>query len=388
MADIFISYKRTRRDVVERLAQVLRAHGWEVWYDARLTEGEQFRKEIETELAASKCAIVVWCDQSIVSDFVLDEAGWAKAQGALIQARWAEVKAPLGFGQQQHVDIIGWRQGVPALSSLITAVERLIGPPDAPTRGAMGTPSLKAKAAAATGTIIAPASVSAHLPPHLALQLERTLRDVMADHAMFDLRLLHPRVRRAAEDARRAELSAVNAQHRALHAAELAEDAARRARAKEPGYRVYTYPNDEMKRSYEGQWVKDTRHGYGVFFINGGNSAGSRYAGQFENGAMSGAGIYYYWPSSTSLRYEGEMTDDKSHGVGAYYWRDGRRMLGEFRHDLSNGSSVFVSSVGLRREGDYVDDKRNGCCVFWDDKGQVSQQGVWTDDVLTTPLSR
>jgi hypothetical protein len=140
VADIFISYKRSRRAVVQKLAAALQAHGWEVWFDARLTEGEQFRKEIESELALARCAIVLWCYQSVSADFVLDEAGWAKAQGALIQARWMDVRAPLGFGQQQQVDMIGWCQGLPPLAPLIAAVERLIGAPGHSTRGSMGRP--------------------------------------------------------------------------------------------------------------------------------------------------------------------------------------------------------------------------------------------------------
>jgi hypothetical protein len=69
---------------------------------------------------------------------VLDEAEFAKAQGALVQARWMDVNPPLGFRQYQAVDIIGWRRGVPALTNLIATLERVIGQPDNPTRGSMG----------------------------------------------------------------------------------------------------------------------------------------------------------------------------------------------------------------------------------------------------------
>lgn len=141
MSDIFLSYKRSRRPVVERLATALKMHGWDVWFDAHLTEGEQFRKEIERELEGSRCAVVLWCDQSLVSDFVLDEASWAKTQGVLVQARWQDVQVPLGFGQHQSVDLIGWDRGLPQLTKLITAIEKMIGVPGEPTRGPMGRPT-------------------------------------------------------------------------------------------------------------------------------------------------------------------------------------------------------------------------------------------------------
>lgn len=153
MADIFVSYKHSRRAVVERIAAALRAHGWEVWFDASLTDGEQFRSEIEMQLSAARCALVLWCEESVKADFVLDEAGWAKARGALVQARWMDVNLPLGFGQQQAVDIVGWQKGVPTLSSLIATIERLIGEPGAPKRGPMGTPAYTATAPALPGPL-------------------------------------------------------------------------------------------------------------------------------------------------------------------------------------------------------------------------------------------
>ena len=42
MVDVFISYKKERRAHAERLAQILEAHGYEVWWDYELAVGPIF----------------------------------------------------------------------------------------------------------------------------------------------------------------------------------------------------------------------------------------------------------------------------------------------------------------------------------------------------------
>lgn len=389
MADVFISYKRSRRDVVERLAGALRAHGWDVWYDARLTEGEQFRKEIEAELATARCAVVLWCDQSIASDFVLDEAGWAKAQDVLIQARWMEVTPPLGFGQQQQVDILGWRQGVPALSKLIDTIERRIGPPGKPTRGPMGRPTPQAKAAAAVGapTTLVSASFSG-LPPHLAIQLEHALRETLTEQARFSLSLLEPKVRVAAEDARRAELAAINAQFRALHANELAENAARRARARERGTRTTTVQGRLGEIRMDGDGDDKIFNGYAIAATINGECNGDRYAGEFLQNRRSGVGVYHYGQNPNnklgSLRYEGEYDDGNPNGVGVMHWRNGNRYFGFEVAGKRSGLGVYHFPNGQRYEGEYLNDLRDGSGVLWDASGSVIKAGEWSKGDLTT----
>ncbi|MBI1250849.1 MAG: TIR domain-containing protein [Alphaproteobacteria bacterium] len=390
MADVFISYKRSRREIVDRLAAALRAHGWDVWFDARLTEGEQYRREIETELSSARCAVVLWCDESIASDFVLDEAGWAKAQGALVQARWASVNPPLGFGQQQAVDIIGWRQGVPPLARLIESIERLIGEPGAPTRGPMGSPSAQAKAQAAVGMAQTPvASAASGLPPHLAIQLEQALRAAVAHHARFNLALINPRVRLAAEAARRAELAGLSAQFNALAAAERGEDAARRARAGENGYAVRTY--DGSGHRYEGEFKNNNREGLGVFYWHGGTSDGDLYAGGFHAGDSSGSGVHNFAQNENnkagSLRYEGEWLNDKRHGYGVYTWRSGALYLGAQREGPRTGAGVQSFPDGRRYEGEWLTDDYNGLGVLWSATGEPQFVGEWKEDKLVTPIA-
>jgi TIR domain len=102
MADVFISYSKADRLLVEQLAAYLESEGWSVWWDRSLTAGETWRDEIARELAKARVALVVWTQDSIKSDFVRAEAGRAKADAKLIPVKAAGVEyrdIPLPFGE-------------------------------------------------------------------------------------------------------------------------------------------------------------------------------------------------------------------------------------------------------------------------------------------------
>jgi hypothetical protein len=87
MADIFISYAKTDRPLALKLAAMLEAEGWKVWWDTSLTIGDDFRNEIMTELGRARAVIVIWTDASIKSDWVRSEAGRAQADRKLIPVK-------------------------------------------------------------------------------------------------------------------------------------------------------------------------------------------------------------------------------------------------------------------------------------------------------------
>jgi hypothetical protein len=89
MADIFISYAKADRALVETLAAMLEAEGWTVWFDRSLKAGDDFRDEIMRELAAARAVIAVWTETSIRSDWVRSEAGRAHADRKLIPVKRA-----------------------------------------------------------------------------------------------------------------------------------------------------------------------------------------------------------------------------------------------------------------------------------------------------------
>ena len=77
MADIFISYSETDRDLVLRLSAYLKSEGWSVWWDKSLGAGDAYRDEIMKQLASARAVIVIWSEKSIKSDWVMS-----------IQPRW------------------------------------------------------------------------------------------------------------------------------------------------------------------------------------------------------------------------------------------------------------------------------------------------------------
>ena len=108
VARVFISYKREDRNAAERLALALESAGFEVWYDFELISGDQYRNVIRRVIDECPAAVVVWSKLSVQSDFVLDEAGHAKAQGKLCPVRIDDVALPFGFGQSHVVDLSTW----------------------------------------------------------------------------------------------------------------------------------------------------------------------------------------------------------------------------------------------------------------------------------------
>src|SRR6478752_4514898 len=87
MADVFISYAKTDRSLALKLAAMLEAEGWKVWWDTSLIPGDDFRNEIMTELGRARAVIVIWTDASIKSDWVRSEAGRAQADRKLIPVK-------------------------------------------------------------------------------------------------------------------------------------------------------------------------------------------------------------------------------------------------------------------------------------------------------------
>jgi TIR domain-containing protein len=87
MADIFVSYAKTDRPLALKLATMLEAEGWKVWWDTSLAIGDDFRNEIMTELGRARAVVVIWTDASIKSDWVRSEAGRAQADRKLIPVK-------------------------------------------------------------------------------------------------------------------------------------------------------------------------------------------------------------------------------------------------------------------------------------------------------------
>jgi hypothetical protein len=74
LTDIFISYSKDDRTKARLLAAFLEAEGYSVWWDTSLLSGDNFRKVIMEELAKARAAIVIWTENSVISDCSSSEA--------------------------------------------------------------------------------------------------------------------------------------------------------------------------------------------------------------------------------------------------------------------------------------------------------------------------
>lgn len=97
MADIFISYAREDRVRAEALAATLDRCGWSVWWDRHLRVGKEFPPEIERELQAARCVIVLWSRHSVGARWVSIEARMGLERGMLFPVFLEPVEPPLEF---------------------------------------------------------------------------------------------------------------------------------------------------------------------------------------------------------------------------------------------------------------------------------------------------
>jgi formylglycine-generating enzyme required for sulfatase activity len=134
MADIFLSYSSKDKDRVKPLVHALEREGWMVWWDQELLIGTNYRMMIQEKLEDSKCVLVVWSESSIVSEWVHEEADYAKNNSHLFPAIIDQVKIPLGFGMRQAVNLVGWTgySTHPEFQKLVLSIKNKIGAPVVP----------------------------------------------------------------------------------------------------------------------------------------------------------------------------------------------------------------------------------------------------------------
>jgi len=124
------------------------------------------------------------------------------------------------------------------------------------------------------------------------------------------------------------------------------------------GHAVYRQPNGAK---YAGQWINGKQHGKGVHV----SESGAKYDGQFQHGLKNGKGKIYLVDGST---YEGEVVDNNMHGPGYYEWVDGKSYKGEWVNNLMHGEGTYTFNDGCEYTGQYRDNEKHGHGVFrWPD---------------------
>lgn len=134
MSEIFISYSRTDRPRVEKLAAALQREGFSLWWDKAIEGGAIFTKETEAQLKAATVVLVAWSAASVESNWVADEASYGRDRSALVPIAIDDVEPKLGFRQFQTIDFRKWRgdPSAPEFGELVRALRARLGA-DAPT---------------------------------------------------------------------------------------------------------------------------------------------------------------------------------------------------------------------------------------------------------------
>lgn len=81
MADVFLSYARGTRQIIERLASTLEHRGYRVWYDTSMLPNASLPKELRQRIREASAVIVLWSPSAVESDWVYAEALSAYTDG-------------------------------------------------------------------------------------------------------------------------------------------------------------------------------------------------------------------------------------------------------------------------------------------------------------------
>ncbi len=108
MADVFVSYARVDKARVAPIVAAIEAQGWTVWWDPEIAAGQLFDDQIETQLAAARCVLVVWTPTSVASRWVRGEAREAADRGILVPVRFEEARLPMDERALHTTDLDKW----------------------------------------------------------------------------------------------------------------------------------------------------------------------------------------------------------------------------------------------------------------------------------------
>jgi adenylate cyclase len=129
MADVFISYARPDETHSQRVAETLRAAGFNVWRDDELPAHRLYAEVIEERLKSATCVIVLWSVEAARSQWVRAEADIARAAGTLVQATLDGTIPPLPFNQIHCADLNAWSgdTGAHGWCKLLASAQALVG---------------------------------------------------------------------------------------------------------------------------------------------------------------------------------------------------------------------------------------------------------------------
>lgn len=143
MADVFVSYDRDDRERIAKLVELLEAQGWSVFWDRDIPSGESWRSHLLGALERARCVVVLWTDRSIESDWVAEEADFARQRDVLVPVLLDPVAPPLGFRTIQAASLQGWPEAVDAaaIADFLQVVASLLAEPTSAAAEARAPPT-------------------------------------------------------------------------------------------------------------------------------------------------------------------------------------------------------------------------------------------------------
>ena len=137
MSDVFVSYARPDEPQARRVADALRALGYDVWRDDELPAHRAYSEVIEERLKSAKAVVVLWSAEAARSQWVRAEADAARSAGTLVQALLDGNIPPMPFNQIQCADLSAWDGATeaPGWKKLVASVADLAGSQPATSKG-------------------------------------------------------------------------------------------------------------------------------------------------------------------------------------------------------------------------------------------------------------
>ena len=129
MADVFVSYTRSDRELVLPLVRILESNGYSVWWDVQQVSGDIFADAIEQQLAIARAVIVCWSDRSLGSRWVKEEAAFAESESKYLPVSFAaDCRQPFGYSQYHCENLSQWdgESQSPELRQLLAAVQHKV----------------------------------------------------------------------------------------------------------------------------------------------------------------------------------------------------------------------------------------------------------------------
>ena len=131
---VFVSYARADEKVAKAVIRIIERAGYGVWWDGLIPGGERFSSRISEALEGARAIAVLWSAHSRQSNWVQDEAAFARDHHRLVPISIDGTEPPLGFRQLQVIDISkgGARASNPAMRRALQTLAELMDRPFAP----------------------------------------------------------------------------------------------------------------------------------------------------------------------------------------------------------------------------------------------------------------